>query len=84
MKQTVLANDGAVGLSIAGETNQFKIIANIMMMADRLAGDEPGRLPDDVVVEALEIRGLKPDQENIAKVMAFYKGAADDSTLGGG
>ena len=69
MKQTVLANDGAVGLSFAGEKDQYKIIANVMMMADRIVG---GTTSDDAIVSALRRRNIEPTEENIKKVRAFF------------
>jgi len=73
MKKTVLANDGVIGLSIAGETDKFKIIANIMMMADRLGRDRPGKLSESAVARSLKGFGLEPTEENISKVMDIYR-----------
>ena len=69
MKQTVLANDNSVGISFAGESDKFKKIANILMMADRLFGDETD---DESIAYGLEKHGIEPSKENIEKVWAFF------------
>ena len=54
-----------------------------MLMVDRIGGNEPGKMTGKDVTAALEKFGLKPNQENIAKVMAFYLGETDDDPISG-
>ena len=73
-KQTVLANPGSIGLSFAGETDQFKIIANLIMMAERI-GKGVGNIDEcteETIENSLGRRGLEITAENIAKVKAFF------------
>ena len=69
MSETVLSKPGSIGLSIAGEQDQFKIIANVLMMADRLFGFTTD---DDDIIVALEDDDLESSPDNIAKVRAFF------------
>ena len=66
---TVLSNPGSIGLSIAGEEDQFKIAANVIMMAERLTGKEMG---EDAVVGALKGQGINPTPENIERVKSHF------------
>jgi hypothetical protein len=69
MVNTVLANPGSIGVSFAGVTDKFQIIANILMLGDQLLGFTTG---DDDIIHALKKDGLEPSTENIAKVKAFF------------
>ena len=70
MPETVLSKPGSIGLSIVGVENKFQIIANILMMGDRLLGFTTD---DDDIIAALEDDDLDPSPDNIAKVRAFFK-----------
>ena len=71
MVQTVLANPGSIGISFAGVTDEFKIAANVLMMAERLFG----AVIDEVdIAQSLEADDIAPTQENIDKVKAFFPG----------
>jgi len=72
---TVLRNPGSIGLSIAGVDDQFRVIANVMMMADRLFGDKTG---DEAIESALVRRGLDATPDNVAKVRAYLKEPAKE------
>ena len=74
--KTVLSNPGAIGLSIAGETDQFKIIASIMMFADKLVG---GETSDTAIKNALKRRNLEDSPENIGKVRSFFNATTPDT-----
>ena len=74
MRQTVLANPGAIGISFAGVTDKFQIIANSLMIADRLLGQNTD---EKDVVRALEIFGISPVCENIEKVKSFFSSSHD-------
>jgi len=69
MKQTVLANPGSMGVSFAGVTDVYQIIANVCMISERLAGCE---ITDEIIGDCLEREGLEITEENIAKVKAFF------------
>ena len=68
-KQTVLANPGSIGLSIAGETDRHKIIANIKMMANRISNSTTSTAS---IGRSLVNWGLEPTQENIDRVKSFF------------
>ena len=67
---TVLSKPGSIGLSIAGETDDFKIIANVIMMADGLLGGNTDG--EDIIIDGLKTFEIPPTQENIDKVKAFF------------
>lgn len=61
----ILKNKGSVGLHIADEDNEFKIIANVTAMTARLLGVDVG---DEEIVLGLEKSGIEASRENIMKV----------------
>ena len=70
MSETVLSKPGSIGLSIAGEKDNFKVIANILMMGQRLLKLD---VTEDIIIDYLEEWDESPTPENIAKVRAFFK-----------
>ncbi len=60
---------GRIYLSIAGEKDQFKIIANVLMMGEKLFGEES---PEECIKDALVRRGLDVTPENIDKVKSHF------------
>ena|GEM_PF-6436342 len=66
---TVLSKPGSIGLSIAGVDDPFKIIANVLMMADRLFGDTTS---DEDIARSLSKHSLDMSPDNIAKVRAYF------------
>lgn len=66
---TVLSNPGSIGLSVAGEKDQFKITANVIMMAERLTGKEMG---EDAIIGGLKGQGVDPTPENISRVKSHF------------
>jgi len=74
MTQTVLSKPGSIGVSFAGVTDEYKIVANILMFADRLL-NLTTKVSD--VTYALEKHGLEPTPENIAKVQSFFSAEHD-------
>ena len=69
MKQTVLANKGSIGVSFAGVTDEFRKIANIKMIVDRLLGYKTN---EHDISHTLEKEGIQPTPANIEKVKAFF------------
>ena len=69
MAKTVLSKPGSVGLSISGEKDRFKIIANIIMMGERLLGK---KFKEDAISGALKGAGLEPTPENIDMVKTYF------------
>ena len=69
MKQTVLANPGAIGLSIAGETDKYRMVANVVMMGEKLLG----RQADEGAIRgSLSGAGIDATSESIEKVKSFF------------
>jgi predicted acetyltransferase len=66
---TVLKNKGAIGLSIAGVDDPFKLNANILMMAERLFGTQTAV---SSIKDYLEQDNIEVTPENIEKVKAFF------------
>jgi len=69
MSISVLSHPGSIGLSIAGATDHFKIIANILMLGARLIGYD---VTGDMIEDALQEEGMGVNADNIAKVRAFF------------
>jgi len=58
-----------VYLSIAGDGNKFRVIANVIMMAETFAGDET---TEECIEDSLSDYGLDVTPENIEKVKSFF------------
>ena len=78
MSKTVLSNPGAIGVSFAGVTDKYKIVANVIMLAERLF---KFKATIKMIEDSLTYHGLESSPENIAKVKAFFK---PDHDWGGG
>ena len=66
----ILSKPGSIGISIAGVDDPFKLIANVLMMADHFYGS---KTTEDNIINALKKEGIEPSSENIDKVKAFFK-----------
>jgi len=69
MSKTVLANPGAIGISFAEVTDKYEIIANTIMLSDRLFG---GKADINVIKDSLLRFDLDATCENIDNVKAFF------------
>ena len=79
MTQTVLSKPGSIGVSFAGVTDEYKIVANVLMLADRLF-NLTTKVSD--VAYVLEKHGIEPTPENIAKVKSYFSADHDWSEAG--
>ena len=79
MTQTVLSKPGAIGVSFVGVTDEYKIVANVLMFCDRLL-NLTTKLSD--VARVLEKHGLEPTPENIAKVKSCFSADHDWREVG--
>jgi len=67
--KTVLANPGSIGVSFEGVTDEFKIVANTLMLTDRLLSTTT---KEDDVIRVLKKNGIDPTPTNIEKVKSIF------------
>jgi len=65
----ILSKPGSIGISIAGVDDPFKLIANVLMMAEHLFGN---KTTENNIIHALKKEGIDTSLENINKVKSFF------------
>jgi hypothetical protein len=68
-KKPVLANKGAIGLSLAGVTDNIKTVAAVATMGEKLFGYKT--TDDEMITDGLKTWGIEATPANIAKVRAL-------------